>query len=100
MCSHSDAATIARYPRNLLSTVRQQDNARKEAREKRKTRKEEELLKKKEEVKRLKGLKMKDLRMRLERIGREGGRNLEQSKGRCSWSVQMANIFDGLVLVI
>ncbi|KAH9949270.1 KRI1-like family C-terminal-domain-containing protein [Amylocystis lapponica] len=74
-----DAATIARYPRNLTSLVRRQDTARKEAREKRKARKEEELLKKKEEVKRLKALKLKDLRAKLEKIGREGGKSLESA---------------------
>lgn len=75
-----DAATIARHPRNLPSLVRRQDSSRKEAREKRKTRKEEELLKKKEEVKRLKALKMKDIRAKLEMIGKEGGKSLEESK--------------------
>jgi len=75
-----DAATIARYPRNLPSLVRRQDTARKEAREKRKARKEEELLKKREEVKRLKALKMKDIRAKLEKIGKEGGKSLEESK--------------------
>lgn len=85
LAMYRDATTVARYPRNLPSTVRQQDTARKEAREKRKTRKEEELLKKKEEIKRLKSLKMKDLRTRLERIGREGGKDLDQSSGACSY---------------
>lgn len=32
-------------------------------------------------MKRLKALKLKDLRVKLERIGREGGRSLEESKG-------------------
>ena len=44
-------------------------------------RKEEELRKKKEEVKRLKALKMKELRAKLERIGVEGGKNLEETTG-------------------
>ncbi|KAL6304942.1 KRI1-like family C-terminal-domain-containing protein [Sparassis latifolia] len=74
-----DAATIARYPRNLPSLVRREDTSRKEAREKRIARKEEELLKKKEEVKRLKALKMKELRAKLEKIGKEGGKNLEDT---------------------
>lgn len=74
-----DADTIKSYPRNLPSLVRREDTTRKDARERRKARKEEELLKKKEEVKRLKGLKMKDLRSKLERIGKEGGRNLEEN---------------------
>lgn len=75
------AAEISRHPRNLPSLVRRQDTTRKEAREKRKARKEEELLKKKEEVNRLKALKMKDLRAKLERISREGGKRLEESQG-------------------
>jgi protein KRI1 len=32
-------------------------------------------------VKRLKGLKMKELRAKLERIGREGGKNLDDNRG-------------------
>lgn len=77
--SQRDADTIKSYPRNLPSLVRREDTTRKDARERRKARKEEELLKKKEEVKRLKGLKMKDLRSKLERIGKEGGRNLDEN---------------------
>ncbi|PCH35775.1 hypothetical protein WOLCODRAFT_126307 [Wolfiporia cocos MD-104 SS10] len=75
-----DAATITRYPRNLPSLVRRQDTTRKEARERRKERKEEEILKKREEVKRLKALKMKDLQARLEKIAKEGGKSLVESK--------------------
>ncbi|OBZ65900.1 Protein kri1 [Grifola frondosa] len=78
--SKSHAAMIPRHPRNLPSLVRRQDTSRKDAREKRKARKEEELLQKKEEVKRLKALKMKNLRAKLERIGREGGKSLEESR--------------------
>lgn len=70
---YRNAAEISRHPRNLTSTVRRQDTTRKEARERRKARKEEELLQKHEEVKRLKALKMKELRRKLERIGKEGG---------------------------
>lgn len=61
--------------------MRRQDTSRKEAREKRKARKEEEILKKKEEVKRLKALKMKELRVKLEQIGAEGGKKLDESAG-------------------
>jgi protein KRI1 len=70
---YRNAAEIARHPRNLTSTVRRQDTTRKEARERRNARKEEELLQKREEVKRLKALKMKELRRKFERIGKEGG---------------------------
>lgn len=79
-----DADTIKSYPRNLPSLVRREDTTRKDARERRKARKEEELVKKKEEVKRLKGLKMKDLRSKLERIGKEGGEEEFGRKHRAS----------------
>ena len=79
----SDAAVIKSYPRNLPSLARREETTRKEARERRKQRKEEEIQQQKEEVRRLKGLKMKELKAKLERIGREGGRNLEDSTGHC-----------------
>ena len=66
-------ATIASFPRILPSTVRRQDTTRKEARERRKERKEEELRKRQEEVKRMKALKMREIRRKLERVGREAG---------------------------
>ncbi|KAG5646850.1 hypothetical protein DXG03_002227 [Asterophora parasitica] len=75
-----DAAVIPSYPRNLQSLVRREDTKRKDARERKKQRKEEELMKKREEVKRLKGLKMKEIRARLEKIGREGGKSLEEDQ--------------------
>jgi protein KRI1 len=55
--------------------------SRKDARERKKQRKDEELAKKREEVKRLKGLKMKELKAKLERIGREGGKDIDETKG-------------------
>ncbi|KIP08682.1 hypothetical protein PHLGIDRAFT_12467 [Phlebiopsis gigantea 11061_1 CR5-6] len=73
------ADQIPRYPRNIDSLVRRQDSTRKEERERRKARKEEEMLKKKEEVKRLKALKMKDIRQKLERIGKEGGKEVDKT---------------------
>ncbi len=39
-------------------------------------------MKKKEEIKRLKSLKLKELRVKLERIGREGGKSLEDTQGK------------------
>jgi hypothetical protein len=72
-----DAAQIKRYPRDLQSTVRREDTTRKDAREKRKARKEEALVKKREEVQRMKALKTKELRAKLDRIGKEGGKNLD-----------------------
>jgi protein KRI1 len=77
-----DAAVITSYPRNLPSLVRREDASRKEARERRKQRKEDELSKKREEVKLLKKLKMKEIRAKLERIGREGGKDFENSSGQ------------------
>ena len=73
---------IKSYPRNLPSLVRRENTSRKEARERRKQRKEEELLKKKEEVKLLKKLKMKEINAKLERIGREGGKDFENNRGK------------------
>lgn len=80
---YRDAAVIKSYPRNLSSLVRREDTTRKDARERKKQRKEEELLKRKEEVKRLKGLKMKEIRTKLDKIGREGGKNLDDDPGAC-----------------
>ncbi|KAJ7736886.1 KRI1-like family C-terminal-domain-containing protein [Mycena metata] len=65
----NDGTEIKSYPRNLPSLVRREDTTRKDARERRKQRKEEELAKRKEEVRRLKGLKVKEIRARLERAG-------------------------------
>ena len=67
------AATIASFPRILPSVVRRQDTTRKEARERRKERKEDVRRKRQEEVKRMKALKMREIKRKLERIGREGG---------------------------
>lgn len=72
-----DAATIRSFPRIITSTVRRVDTTRKEGRERKKLRQEEELEKKHEEVKRLKALKMKEIRRKLERIGREGGVSID-----------------------
>ncbi|KAF7350977.1 Kri1-C domain-containing protein [Mycena sanguinolenta] len=65
----ADGSEIKTYPRNLPSLVRREDTTRKDARARRKQRKEEELAKRKEEVRRLKGLKVKEIRARLERAG-------------------------------
>ncbi|KAF8510488.1 KRI1-like family C-terminal-domain-containing protein [Gautieria morchelliformis] len=78
-----DAAVIPKHPRNLPSIVRRQDTTRKEARERRKQRKEEELKSKKEEVRRMKALKMKELRRKLEQIGREGGVEIDTEGRTC-----------------
>ena len=75
------AATIASFPRILPSAVRRQDTTRKEARERRKERKEEELRKRQEEVKRMKALKMREIRRKLERVGQEAGLKKFQSRG-------------------
>ncbi|KAG2133678.1 KRI1-like family C-terminal-domain-containing protein [Suillus bovinus] len=71
-----DAANIKSFPRTIASTVRRVDTTRKEGRERKKQRREMELEKKQEEVRRLKALKMKEIRQKLERIGREGGINI------------------------
>jgi len=74
---YRDAATIQTHPRNIESAVRRKDTTRKDARERRKQRKEEELQKKKEEVRRMKALKMKELREKLEKIEKEGGLSID-----------------------
>ncbi|THH07868.1 hypothetical protein EW145_g3091 [Phellinidium pouzarii] len=72
-----DAFKIPAHPRTIDSTVRREENPRKEARERKKQRKEEKILQKREEVKRLKALKMKEIREKLERIGKEGGKSID-----------------------
>lgn len=67
------ATTIPTFPRNIQSTVRRQDTTRKEARDRKKARKEEEVEKKREEIRRLKALKMRDVKRKLEIIGRQAG---------------------------
>ncbi|KAG7091205.1 hypothetical protein E1B28_010257 [Marasmius oreades] len=72
-----DAAVIKQYPRNLESTVRREETTRKDARQRKKERKEEEMEKRREEVRRMKALKMKEIRAKLDKIGKEGGRNFQ-----------------------
>ena len=66
----------------MASTVRREESSRKAERERRKARKEEELLKKREEVNRLKSLKKKEIRVKLERIGKEGGKDVDETEGK------------------
>ena len=67
------AGTIPRFPRTIPSTVRRADTTRKEARERRRRRREEEVERRREEVRVLKALKMREVRRKLEMIGREAG---------------------------
>ncbi|KAG8705566.1 hypothetical protein FRC09_002883 [Ceratobasidium sp. 395] len=67
-----DAHIISTHPRSV-PTVRRTDTSRKEAREKKKARKEEKMLAKREEVKRLKALKLREVREKLEQVRAEGG---------------------------
>ncbi|PFH51649.1 hypothetical protein AMATHDRAFT_74825 [Amanita thiersii Skay4041] len=67
-------STIQTFPRNLPDTVRREPSTRKDARARRQERKRAELEQKREEIRRLKGLKMKEVRKKLERIEREAGR--------------------------
>ncbi|KAF8608341.1 Krr1-domain-containing protein [Ceratobasidium sp. AG-I] len=77
-----DAHIIATHPRNI-STVRRTDTVRKDAREKKKERKAEKMLAKREEVKRLKSLKMREIREKLEKVREEGGLGKpKQSEGK------------------
>ncbi len=77
------ADRIPTFPRNLPNTVRRQDSTRKDARARKQERKEAELEQKREEVRRLKNLKMKEIRKKLEMIGKEGGRgkNVDEDQG-------------------
>ncbi|KZT61152.1 Krr1-domain-containing protein [Calocera cornea HHB12733] len=72
-----NATVIATHPRNLQSTVRRQDDHRKQEREKRKARKAEELLVKQEELKRLKALKRKEIEEKLKMLGHVSGKEGE-----------------------
>lgn len=72
-CLSSDADKIKTFPRILPSTVRREETTRKDARERKKLRKEERKQQKKEDIKRLKALKMHELRDKLAMIGKEGG---------------------------
>jgi protein KRI1 len=70
-----DAAQIPSFPRAVESVRRTTEHAerRHAARERRRERKEAEKVQRREEVKRLKGLKTREMETKLERIGKEGG---------------------------
>jgi protein KRI1 len=79
----SNAHIIATHPRNVAS-VRRADSSRKEAREKKKEREAAKLLAKREEVKRLKSLKMRELKEKLDKIRMEGGLGKNKGKQKAS----------------
>ena len=93
-----DAAHIPSFPRAVESVRRPTDNAdrRRAARERRRERKEAEKVQRREEVKRLKGLKSREVQAKLERIGKEGGwarsqgvsSSLSRPLSRCPLSVE------------
>lgn len=70
---HREATIIQSHPRQVASTVRREDAPRKEARERKKARKEEALARKNEEVKRLKALKLREIREKLNIVSKESG---------------------------
>jgi protein KRI1 len=78
LTSLRDADIIKAYPRNV-TTVRREENPRKAARERKRQRKEEKLQQKKEEINRLKALKLKDLRVKLDKIAHEGGKEIDDA---------------------
>ncbi|CEL56581.1 Protein kri1 OS=Schizosaccharomyces pombe (strain 972 / ATCC 24843) GN=kri1 PE=1 SV=1 [Rhizoctonia solani AG-1 IB] len=78
-----NAHIIATHPRNVAS-VRRADSSRKEAREKKKEREAAKLLAKREEVKRLKSLKMRELKEKLDKIRMEGGLGKNKGKQKAS----------------
>eukprot|EP00041_Stephanoeca_diplocostata_P036181 m.1307472 g.1307472 ORF g.1307472 m.1307472 type:complete len:577 (+) comp24818_c0_seq13:201-1931(+) len=73
----AQAATIATYPRNVDSSMRQKSNKRKEARQRAAERRAEEKLIKTEELKRLKNLKKQEILEKLEQIKEISGHGLE-----------------------
>ncbi|KAF9442814.1 hypothetical protein P691DRAFT_779207 [Macrolepiota fuliginosa MF-IS2] len=77
-----NSSTIPSFPRSIPSLVRREDTKRKDARERRKQRKEEEMEKRREEVRRLKALKMREIRRKLELVGRQGGILGAKGKGK------------------
>ena len=70
-----DAEHIPSFPRAVESVRRPTEHAerRHAARERRQERKDAEKAQRREEVKRLKGLKAREVEMKLEHIGKEGG---------------------------
>ena len=78
-----DAAHIPSFPRAVESVRRPTEHAerRHAARERRQECKEAEKAQRREEVKRLKGLKAREVEAKLERVGKEGG--WMRSKGVC-----------------
>ncbi|KAA1476501.1 hypothetical protein DENSPDRAFT_933091 [Dentipellis sp. KUC8613] len=70
-----DAPVIPSFPRSVPTVRRPAEHTerRKEARERRKERKEEEKRLRREEVKRLKGLKMREMEQQLKKVSKEGG---------------------------
>lgn len=57
----------------MTGTVRREDTSRKDARDRKKARKMDEIAKKNEEVKRLKALKMREIRQKLDLVSKESG---------------------------
>lgn len=78
-----DAAHISSFPRAVESVRRSTEHAerRHAARERRRERKEAEKSQRREEVKRLKGLKAREVEAKLEHISKEGG--WARSNGVC-----------------
>ncbi|KAI9465171.1 KRI1-like family C-terminal-domain-containing protein, partial [Lactarius psammicola] len=80
-----DAGHIQSFPRAVETVRRATEHAerRRAARERRQERKDAEKAQRREEVKRLKGLKTRELETKLERIGKEGGWERSQGFGTC-----------------
>lgn len=99
-CYSSDAPVIPSFPRSVPTVRRPAEHTerRKEARERRKQRKEEELRVKREEVKRLKGLKLRELQGRLEKVSKEGG--WKNSKGSLRYQLLLRHWLIVLIYVL
>ena len=90
-----DAGHIPSFPRAVESVRRTSEHAerRQAARERRRERKEAEKAQRREEVKRLKGLKTRDMEAKLERIGQEGGWTRSQGVSRLRFLSLPLDIF-------
>ena len=91
-----DAAHIPSFPRAVESVRRSTEHAerRQAARERRRERKEAEKVQRREEVKRLKGLKTREMEAKLERIGKEGGWTRGQGVSHLRFLSLLLDIFD------
>jgi protein KRI1 len=83
---------VTSFPRSIPSTLRRPDTTRIEARHRRAERKEEKFLTRREEVKRMKALRVKFLRQKLETMGKDEGIDFDV-KGDIYISLVVSSLF-------